>query len=101
NKPLIFVTSEQKEDWCEKSSGKTVGPLYELLKEFFEETGQRFLLYRTDRFLEYSTEASGEAANVEAVEEIREFVRQRSRKTPLVSQIKQDDEINRSEEHTS
>jgi len=93
NKPLIFVTSEQKEDWWEKSSGKTIGPLYELLKEFFEETGQRFLLYRTDRFLEYSGETSGESANVEAVEEIREFVRQRSRKRPLVSQIDQDDEI--------
>lgn len=94
NKPLIFVTSEQKEDWWEKSSGKTVGPLYELLKEFFEETEQRFLLYRTDRFLEYSGETSGKETNAEAVEEIREFVRQRSRKAPLVSQIGQNNEIN-------
>lgn len=92
-KPLIFVTSEQKEDWWEKASGKTVGPLYELLKEFFEETGQRFLLYRTDRFLEYSSETSGKAANTEAVEEIREFVRQRSRKVQLVSHINQEEEI--------
>ena len=52
-KPLIFVTSEEKEDWWEKRSGKTVGPLFELLKEFHQVTGQPFLLYRTSRFLEY------------------------------------------------
>ena len=40
-KPLIFVTSEEKEDWWEKGSGKTIGPLYDLLKEFYLETGQR------------------------------------------------------------
>lgn len=70
---LIFVTSEEKEDWWEKGSGKTVGPLYDLLKEFHEETGQLFLLYRTARFLEYSLEKTGKQTNQEAVAEIREF----------------------------
>jgi hypothetical protein len=88
-KPLIFVTSEEKEDWWEKSSGKTVGPLYELLKEFHEETGQPFLLYRTARFLEFSSENSGGKANSEAVAEILYVAKQRQRDNPLVRFITQ------------
>jgi hypothetical protein len=42
-KPVIFVTSEGKEDWWEKTSGKTTGLHYELLKEAYEKTGQRLL----------------------------------------------------------
>jgi len=85
-KPLILVTSEQKEDWWEKKSGKTIGPLYELLKEFYEETNQRFLFYRTDRFLEFSNENSGKKANNNAVQEIRDVVRQRETPLTQVSQ---------------
>lgn len=90
-KPLILVTSEQKEDWWEKASGQITGPLYELLKEFYEETGQRFLFYRTDRFLEFSTENSGKKANTDAVEEIRNVARLRD--TPIVKVILQDTHI--------
>lgn len=85
-KPLILVTSEEKEDWWEKSSGKIVGPLYELLKEFHLETGQPFLLYRTSRFLEYSLEKAGKQTNQEAVEEIREYAELRLR-TPALFRI--------------
>lgn len=88
-KPLIFVTSEEKEDWWEKGSGKTVGPLYELLKEFHEETGQSFLLYKTARFLQYSIEKSGKKANTAAVAEIMDVARQRQRETPLAKIIEQ------------
>ena len=90
-KPLIFVTSEEKEDWWEKGSGKTVGPLYELLKEFYEETGQQFLLYRTARFLESSIEKSGKKGNAAAVEEILYVARQRQRQreNPLIKILAQ------------
>jgi hypothetical protein len=88
-KPLILVTSEEKEDWWEKSSGKIVGPLYELLKEFHLETGQPFLLYRTARFLEYSLEKAGKQTNQEAVEEIREFAELRFRTSALFKIIGQ------------
>jgi hypothetical protein len=86
-KPLIFVTSEQKEDWWEKAQGETVGPLYELLKEFNKETGQRFLFYSTYRFLEFSDKNSGKAANTDALEEIRNVVKQREK--PLIKIIDQ------------
>lgn len=82
-KPLIFVTSEEKEDWWEKGSGRTVGPLYELLREFYEETGQTFLLYKTARFLESASENLGKKANSAAVAEILDVARQRQRETPL------------------
>jgi hypothetical protein len=94
-KPLIFVTSEQKEDWWEKSSGKTIGPLYELLKEFHEETQTRFLLYRTDRFLDFSNKNLGKEANSDAVEEILNFVRQRG--VPIARVIAQEEYMSSSE----
>lgn len=93
-KPLIFVTSEEKEDWWEKGSGKTVGPLYDLLKEFYQETAQPFLLYKTARFLEYSAEKTGETTNLEAVAEIREIATQRYRDTPLAKVVDQNDTTN-------
>jgi len=96
-KPLIFVTSEQKEDWWEKTSGKTIGPLYDLLKEFYEETGQRFLLYRTDRFLEFASENSGKKANIDAVAEILYVVRHRQRDTPLAKVLTQIEQIGEKE----
>jgi hypothetical protein len=76
-RPLIFVTSEEKDDWWEKGSGKTLGALYELIKEFHEATGQRFLLYRTARFLEFANENSGKKANKAAVAEIIDVASQR------------------------
>ncbi|MGB4775964.1 MAG: PIN-like domain-containing protein, partial [Daejeonella sp.] len=93
-KPLIFVTSEEKEDWWEKGGGKTVGPLYDLLKEFYQETGQSFLLFKTARFLEYSSEQTGKTANLDAVAEIREIATQRYRDTPLAKVLEQNDITN-------
>jgi hypothetical protein len=94
-KPLIFVTSEQKEDWWEKAQGETIGPLYELLKEFNKETGQRFLLYSTYRFLEFSDKSSGKEANFDALEEIRHVVKQREK--PLIKILDQNAKISDTE----
>ncbi|WP_028786994.1 PIN domain-containing protein [Terrimonas ferruginea] len=95
-KPLILVTSEEKEDWWEKASGKIVGPQYELRKEFFEETQQTFLMYRTDRFLAFASESSGRTTNTAAVAEILDVAKQRQgqRETPLAKIIEQKQVIN-------
>lgn len=69
--PIIFVTSERKEDWWEKIAGKTTGPRPELLKEAFECSGQRILIYQTDQFLEFSLQRFGQKVDESAVEEIR------------------------------
>lgn len=86
-KPVIFVTSEGKEDWWEKASGKTTGLHYELLKEAYESTGQRFLAYRTDQFFRYSAELSGEESNEVAAEEISALVK--ARNEPLLKMVSQ------------
>lgn len=69
--PIIFVTSERKEDWWEKLSGKTIGPRPELLRESHEFSGQRVLIYQTDSFLEFASKHSGGQLDDSAVEEIR------------------------------
>lgn len=71
NTSIIFVTSERKADWWEKISGKTIGPRPELLREAYDFTGKRILIYQTDRFLEYSSQRSGNAIDSDAVAEIR------------------------------
>lgn len=78
NTPLIFVTSERKDDWWERISGKTIGPRPELLKEACEFSGQKIIIYQTDRFLEFSSKRSGNKLDASAVEEIRAVDLQRS-----------------------
>jgi hypothetical protein len=69
--PVVLVTSERKEDWWEKISGKTIGPRPELLREAKQVSGQRVLIYQTERFLEYALQRFEEPVNEIAIEEIR------------------------------
>jgi hypothetical protein len=98
-KPLIFVTSEQKEDWWERASGKTIGPRQELLKEYYTTTGERLLFYQTDRFLEFASKQIGQADVADAVEEIRDVAMRDSGSTPLVKIREQTAEIASSKWH--
>jgi hypothetical protein len=81
-RPVILVTSERKEDWWERSSGKTLGPRLELLEEFHETTGQQIFLYQTENFLKLSAEHAGTPVTQDAVQEIRELGDLRSRPRP-------------------
>lgn len=94
-KPIIFVTSEAKEDWWERAAGKTIGLHYELLRESYALTGQRLLAYQTDRFFRYSAELRGEVSNESAAKEISEFVQARS--VPLIRVISQLESVASSE----
>ena len=69
--PAVLVTSERKEDWWEIISGKTTGPRPELLKEAKLFSGQRILIYQTERFLEHALQRFNEPVNKSAIEEIR------------------------------
>jgi hypothetical protein len=51
NKTIIFVTDDRKEDWWYKCKGETICPREELIKEFFNETGFRVMIYQADTFL--------------------------------------------------
>jgi hypothetical protein len=77
--PLIFVTSEQKEDWWERVSGRTLGPRMELIQEFVQETGQQIFIYQTGRFIELYAKRAGKSLQDEVVEEIREVTARRTR----------------------
>lgn len=55
-KLLIFVTDDGKEDWWKKENGKTIRPREELIKEFFDITGIRILIYNADQFLKFAKE---------------------------------------------
>ncbi|MDX2370542.1 MAG: PIN domain-containing protein [Colwellia sp.] len=89
SKPILFVTSERKEDWWEKISGKTIGPRMELLREAEAYSGQRVMVYQTDRFLEFSSQRKGQAVNEKAVDEIRAIDTLRSEKEKTVELISQ------------
>lgn len=69
--PVVLVTSERKEDWWERISGKTTGPRPELLKEAKEFSGQRILVYQTELFLEHALQRFKQPVNTTAIEEIR------------------------------
>jgi hypothetical protein len=71
SQPIILVTSERKEDWWEIISGKTTGPRPELLKEAKEASGQRILIYQTERFLEHALKRFQQPVNETAIEEIK------------------------------
>lgn len=53
-KSIILVTSEQKEDWWEKISGKNLGLRHEMKEEAFSrlDKGNKVLVYQTTNFLQ-------------------------------------------------
>lgn len=50
-KDLVLAIDDLKEDWWQIEHERTVGPRPELLKEFFELSGQRLYLYNSFSFL--------------------------------------------------
>ncbi|MFO0358824.1 MAG: PIN-like domain-containing protein [Sphingobacteriaceae bacterium] len=55
-KSLLLITDDRKEDWWNIENGKTIRPREELIKEFFDLTGIRILIYNADNFLYYAKE---------------------------------------------
>lgn len=73
DRSMILVTSETKEDWWEKKSGRTLNPRLELLREAYQETGKKILIYHTDQFLKLHQERTGGKSDETVLEEIREY----------------------------
>lgn len=54
NNPIIFVTSDTKEDWFRLKKKKPVAPREELLKEYSEQTdGNQICIITSEKFVEY------------------------------------------------
>ncbi len=70
---IIFVTHDQKEDWWNTISGKTIGPRIELRKEFFKETGKMFHMYTMSAFLSFFTDNKGKSIDKATMDEVELF----------------------------
>ncbi|MBF9221642.1 PIN-like domain-containing protein [Hymenobacter ruricola] len=71
NKPVLFISDDEKEDWILKNSGKTIGPLPELIREFKKSTEQSFYIYSTFNFLKYSYEFRKRVVNQPILDEVK------------------------------
>jgi len=72
DKPVIFVTGEQKDDWWDRHGGKTIGPLPQLIEEFSAEVGKDFYLYSHHQFLDLANTYLEQTTSSEVIEEVRE-----------------------------
>ena len=50
-KDVIFLTNDNKEDWFEKRKGRTIGPRFELIREFHNETDRDIIIMSEASFL--------------------------------------------------
>lgn len=69
-KDIIFVTSDQKEDWWSVVRGKTLGPRIELKKEFYDYTGMKFHMYSMDGFI---SNVESVKCNSSVVDEVKAY----------------------------
>lgn len=77
-KPIVFVTSDFKEDWVLKKMGKVIMPLPELRKEFYEEAGVDFHMYKVNEFLRYYYKNSQKDLNEDALNDINDLEKKRT-----------------------
>lgn len=72
--PLILITDDNKEDWWLKENGETKRPRPELIKEFYDLTGIRILIYNPDQFLAIAKERNLiKTVNEETLKEIKDI----------------------------
>lgn len=79
---IIFVTHDQKEDWWNTISGKTIGPRIELRKEFYEETKKMFHMYTMSSFLSFFIENKSNAIDKTTIDEVELFTSVMRKKIP-------------------
>ena len=82
---LVLVTDDKKEDWWEEHNGKTIGPRPELISEFFAETGYDILIYRSDSFLNYSSNYLKFKVNKDSIDEV--IAEKKRKKTELNTSV--------------
>ncbi|MBM4876542.1 DUF4935 domain-containing protein [Vibrio parahaemolyticus] len=71
-KHLIFVTDDSKEDWWQKTKGKTSGLRVELVDEIYRETELScFYAYSSNSFLYNANVYLEEKISAEAIEDVR------------------------------
>ncbi|MCP3806422.1 MULTISPECIES: PIN domain-containing protein [unclassified Paenibacillus] len=69
NKSVILITDDNKEDWWQRESGRTIGPRVELTDEFTQCTKQKFYMYESYRFIEFAQKFLNQQIDEEAIKE--------------------------------
>jgi hypothetical protein len=80
-KPIIFVTDDNKEDWWLKYNGETIEPRPDLIQEIVSEVGGenfQFYMYHSDQFLDYAEKFLELPVQPEIVQEVREIMLQKA-----------------------
>ncbi|MMZ50546.1 hypothetical protein D1872_122640 [compost metagenome] len=74
---VILITDDNKEDWWQIVSGKTIGPRIELLREFKnnDDANEDFYMYRTYQFMkiaqEHINDTDVKLSSIKEVEELK------------------------------
>lgn len=79
---IIYVTHDQKEDWWNIVKGKTIGPRFELRKEFQDETQQEFHMYSMNSFIGTYNKMNKVPIDKSAVQEVINFEKTYNNGTP-------------------
>lgn len=90
HKHIIFIANDEKEDWVCKENGMTIGPLYDLLKEFYNEMGDNdhfFHIYTLDRFLSLVNEKDADIVSTDVVQEVKDYIESPSNDTPSFAEL--------------
>lgn len=82
--PIVFITNDQKEDWWHIAKhNRKVGPHYALRREFLEETGQEFYIYRPTQFVKHTEQHAKGKVNKQALEEMKHLESAEDRRRSL------------------
>lgn len=90
HKHILFVANDEKEDWVCKENGMTIGPLYDLLKEFYNEVGDNdhfFHIYTLDRFLSLVNEKDAAIVSTDVVQEVKDYIESPANDTPSFAEL--------------
>lgn len=74
-KRIIFVTSDNKEDWWLRYQGQTLGPLPELISEARRNEVEDFWMYSFFQFMEQASQRSKVKVSTDTLNEAREVDR--------------------------
>ena len=80
-KPIIFITDDDKEDWWLKYEGETLEPRPDLIQEILSEVGManfHFYMYHSAQFIDYAEKFFNLPIKPETIQEAREIMLQDS-----------------------
>ena len=76
-KSILLISDDEKEDWLLRTSGKTVGPRAELIREFINATDQKFHINSAFKFLQNSYEFRNKIINQPTLDEVKSVSKER------------------------